>query len=231
MFLNQVFNLAVDDIKQIRPTFSYISNNASHYVEQLLDFVPMVDSREAHDRYHIPNRFPMRNEDLGWVLTPSTSFQTISTIDVTIPDDAIGLIFGLNNTTNNSIQLVPTILKSGKYSKIITTIHNNSGATYIEQGAVIGQLMLIKSEKLDDVPLPIKKSVKIETVQTIQEPIVETVPVTSEIIETIQTVETVEPIVEESPIIETTVEPTVETIVETVTEEIPDAQNTRPKRR
>ena len=174
MFLNQVFNLAVQDIKEIRSTFSYISNDASHYVEQLLENVPLIDSREAHDHYVIPNRFPMRNEDIGWILKPSTSYQIISNIDVTIPEDNIGLIYGMQNTINNSIQLIPSIAKSGKHSQIVITVHNNNGATYIEKDTIIGKLMLVSSEKLDDAIIPLTESVKI----------IETIP---EIIDTVET--------------------------------------------
>ncbi len=231
MFLNKVFNLSVSDVKQILPTFSYLSNDSSHYIEQTLESVRMIDSREAHDHYRFPNRFPMRNEDIGWMLTPKALYQFTINVDVTIPEDSIGLIYSMDNTINNSIQLITTLVKPGKYSTITVTANNNNGETYIEQGTVIGQLILVSSEKLDEIKLPVKESVTIieptqelPTVSTIIEPIVETVP---EIIN-------VEEPVQESAMVESTVETIIEPIVETVDEtisDVQDAQNTRPKRK
>ena len=141
-------DFSVDKLFKIDPSPFYLSNDKNRRVMRTLTPVQLTDSQSLGYLFSTLNPVIAEEKVAGWLLEPNSYYEGTSNMYVEVPKN-IAAILVLKSTLNrNAMKLIAGLYDTGFKGNIGFTLHNPGGYSFIEVGALVGQIIFVDSESV-----------------------------------------------------------------------------------
>lgn len=141
-------DFSVEKLFSINPTPFYLSNNKKRRVMRTLTPVQLTDSQSVGHIFKDLNPEIINERISGWLLEPGGSYEGTSTMYVEVPPNMAAFLMIKSTLNRNALKMISGLYDSGFKGNIGFTIHNPIGYSFIEIGALVGQIMFVDSESV-----------------------------------------------------------------------------------
>jgi deoxycytidine triphosphate deaminase len=141
-------DFSVDKMFKIDPTPFYLSNDKKRRVMRTLTPVQMTDSQSVGHMFGDLNPETIAERVSGWLLEPGGRYEGTSSMYVEVPENMAAVLLIKSTLNRNAIKMISGLYDSGFKGNIGFTIHNPIGYSFIEVGALIGQIAFVESESV-----------------------------------------------------------------------------------